>query len=92
LLTWHASGTHLYPGARLRAGSPAARRGASLLIEFADLATAQARLEGRAGAWRLRVEPHRTQRGTTIAAKVWQVEPPQEPDAPGVWRVLRRAD
>lgn len=90
--TWRASGTHLYPGARLRADAPAPRRAAVVLIEFADLASAHARLEGRAGAWRLRVDAHRTQRGTAIAAKVWQLEPLQSADTPGVWRVLRRAD
>ena len=63
-----------------------------MLIEFADLATAQARLEGRGGAWRLRVQPHRTQRGTAIVAKVWHLEPLPGPELPGVWRVLRRAD
>jgi hypothetical protein len=63
-----------------------------VLIEFADLATAQARLEGGRGTWRLRVQPHRTQRGTVIAAKVWHLELLPGPDLPSLWRVLRRAE
>ena len=90
--TWRASGTHLYPGARLTTGTAAPNRGGALLVKFTDLGTARARLEGRPGAWRLRVQPHRTERGTAIAAKAWHLEPLQRPEAIGVWRVLRRAD
>jgi hypothetical protein len=61
-----------------------------MTIEFADLGTARARIEGRTGEWRLHVEPHRTQRGTNIAAKVWRVEPMPPPEPAGAWRVMRR--
>jgi hypothetical protein len=90
LAVWHATHTHLYPGARLRADSPAPRAG-PLTIEFADLASAPARLAGGAGRWRLHVAAHRTQPGTAIAAKAWHVEPLAPPEPAGTWRVVRRA-
>ena len=90
--TWHAANTHLYPGARLTAATRSPARAGPLLIEFADLGSAAAHLVGRPGAWRLQVEAHRTKRGTAIAARAWHIEPLPVADAPGTWRVLRRAD
>ena len=90
MAVWHASHTHLYPGARLRADSIEPRAG-PLTVAFADLASARARLVGGAGHWRLHVAAHRTQRGTPIAAKVWHVEPLAPPEPPGTWRVVRRS-
>lgn len=79
--TWRlaASNTHLYPGARLRPlHAPDLRQrlraGDAIAIEFADQCVAQ----GEAAqvlpqGWQLKVQAHTTARGTTVAARSWQV-------------------
>jgi hypothetical protein len=88
---WRATNTHLYPGARLKAEASKAVAG-PITIEFADLGTANARLERRGRDWVLRVGEHRTQRGVAILPKAWQVAPLPESESANCWRVLRRAD
>ncbi|MFO1294473.1 MAG: hypothetical protein U1F07_15610 [Rubrivivax sp.] len=84
-----ASHTHLYPGARLHGSGITLRRGRQIEIEFSDLGHARARVEAAAGARAtLAVSAHRTARGTSVAAKRWQLE--RQPGDDG-WRVLRRS-
>lgn len=77
-LTLRASNTHLYAGARLRAsgaGWIVAAKGDAVVIEFADLGVARARVEAVSeGRIHLGVEAHRTRRGAEIAAKRWILE------------------
>jgi hypothetical protein len=91
-----ASNTHLYPGARLGVAQGddfAPRRGDALLIEFADLGVAQGAVVAVEGdRVTLAVEPHRTRRGTLVAARQWIVEPAAastERETRG-WRVAGR--
>lgn len=95
-----AAHTHLYPGARLQAHGPLTA-GAGLVVVFADLGSAGARVEGvEAGRVTLAVGGHRTARGTAVAARRWLLEPvpvatphttPSTTPAPGpAWRVVRR--
>lgn len=88
-----AADTHLYPGARLRClETPSAavlRAGDRMLIEFSDGCLASARI-GRvaaAGAT-VTVESYRTARGTSVAARSWEVAPGTRP---GELRVKARA-
>lgn len=82
-----ATHTHLYPGATLRGAPRPLRRGQALVIDFADLGSAAARVEAvDAAQFILAVGAHRTARGTAIAAKRWLTEAAR----PGEWRVRRR--
>lgn len=83
-----ASHTHLYRGARLHGSAITLRPGRQIEIEFSDLGHALARVEAAAGARAtLAVSAHRTARGTSVAARRWQLE--RQPGDDG-WRVLSR--
>lgn len=85
-----AAHTHLYAGARLLADGPLASR-TGVTVVYADLASAPARVERLdGGRLQLIVGPHRTARGTSVAAKRWLVEPIAA--VPSAWRVVRRLD
>jgi len=79
--TWRlaASNTHLYPGAKLRAlDAPALREklraGDAIAIEFSDQGMAQGEaVRVLPQGWQLKVQAHTTARGTTVAARSWQV-------------------
>ena len=74
-----ATNTHLYPGARLRAlNAPQLREqlraGDAIAIEFADQGMAQGEaVQALPQGWQLKVQAHTTARGTTVAARSWQV-------------------
>jgi len=79
--TWRlaATNTHLYPGARLRPlDAPdlraQLRTGDPIAIEFADQGMAQGEaVQVLPQGWQLKVQAHTTARGTTVAARSWQV-------------------
>ena len=88
----HASHTHLYRGARLTADSPRRfRAGDALLIEFADLGLAEARVvEAAASRLLVDVAEYRTARGTRVPAKRWRLE--SSAGAGACWRVKERVE
>ncbi|RZU63370.1 hypothetical protein [Zhihengliuella halotolerans] len=73
----HASHSHLFRGARLRApGTAHFADPADVRVVFADFSDAGAELRRAEGtpAWMLSVESYRTAAGTEIPARVWELE------------------
>jgi hypothetical protein len=78
---WHfsASNTHLYPGARLQLLVPeddtaAPRQGDSLSVAFADLGAAHGRVDAiSSGAFEVAMRSHTTAKGTSVAARRWEI-------------------
>ncbi|MFV0435170.1 MAG: hypothetical protein ACK5LO_14505 [Leucobacter sp.] len=91
---FHASHSHLFPGAEFYAdGSEPREVPAQLLITFSDLSEAEARLmrhpdDGR--ALRLEVSAYRTTAGTELPEKHWLVEERSDTGSPYTLRVKRR--
>ena len=75
-----ATNTHLYPGARLRARDASGLRerlrpGDAVAVEFADQGIAQGEaMQVLPQGWQLKMQAHTTARGTTVAARSWQVD------------------
>lgn len=90
VLPLHSDRTHLFPGARIRAGIPdvptTMERSLEATLLFADGSRADARLRADEGALILDVGPYRTEAGTDIPAKSWGIRT----EADGTWVAARR--
>lgn len=80
-----ATNTHLYPGARGRAGA-LPQEPAPCLVVFADGARAAGRIAPLGEGFRLDLGAHRTARGRAVAARTWRLAQA----ADGTLRVLAR--